>query len=167
MLHFEHRLRAHSSSCPHGASMAGPLHRHVQAQAGGVLGLPGATEGPRLGERKHRKKKKKKEPNTTTLPIFRHLDLSTSLNFLGHFPRRRVSWGGEAVARGEGRVPAWGETAWKPAAGLNTNQLLLKARHNNIYTAAFSCDFANHQLESLSFFSPSCSRTAAINLIFR
>lgn len=92
MLWFRRRLRAQCSSNSHGASVAGPLHRHVQAQASGVLGLPGAAEGPRLGERKHRNK----EANAAMwpTPISHHLDLSTFLNSLGHFPRQRVSWEG-------------------------------------------------------------------------
>lgn len=100
---FKHRLRVHSSSRPHSARMAGPLHRHVQAQAGRVLGIPGATEGPRLGERKHRKKKKniKKYSHVAHLPISGPFHL---VEFPGTFSQM-------AVARREERVPAWRETA--------------------------------------------------------
>lgn len=44
------RLRAHHSPHSHGASVAGPLHWHFQAQTGGVLCLLRTTERSRLCE---------------------------------------------------------------------------------------------------------------------
>lgn len=139
------RLRAHGSSSPHGAGVAGPLHRHIQAQAGGVLGLPGAAEGPRLGESEHRS-----EEQTACCHVARYHSRSSGpshlFKFPGTFSKTEGELRGKARASGRGRVPACRETAWKAAEGLNANQLLLKPHHNNIYTAAFSCDLAHHRL---------------------
>lgn len=119
------RLRAHHSAGSHGTSVARPLHRHIQAQASGVLCLLRATEGPWLSELNVILKNEIQScrpfpfPSIWPFPLWIPWDV---------FPDRE--WAERRPTQAE-RVEGWPVErntmkTCRNSAGLNTNQLLFK-----------------------------------------